>query len=257
MKKNIIMVMTVALLLCIMIICSVLVLPELIVTTAPVVEYDDLVMQDIESKSQKTMKAFTNVAHEMFQFGEYIEKVIEEKNAEVRIIDETAIDADVYVNTYLVNVREEPTTESAVVDRLSYQNNVTAVAAVTTNHNEDWVYVTTPYVSGYIKGDYVTDEPPLVCLGSFSITYYCPCEKCCDVANRPTASGVMPTAGRTVAADKSIPFGTRLIIDGHEYVVEDRGGLVTGNHIDIYCSSHEEALSHRSKTVEVYSRKTA
>lgn len=75
--------------------------------------------------------------------------------------------------------------------------------------------------------------------GKCRITFYCPCEACCgEWAGGPTASGVMPTADHTVAAD--LPFGTRLRIDGQEYVVEDRG--VSGMAVDIFVDSHAEAL---------------
>lgn len=85
--------------------------------------------------------------------------------------------------------------------------------------------------------------------GTCTISAYCPCSRCCgEWAGGPTASGVMPRAGRTAAAD--LPFGTRLLIDGHEYVVEDRG--VSGMWIDIYVDSHEEALQLGLREAEVY-----
>lgn len=85
--------------------------------------------------------------------------------------------------------------------------------------------------------------------GTCTISAYCPCSRCCGAwAGGPTASGVMPSAGRTVAAD--LPFGTRLLIEGHEYVVEDRG--VSGMWIDIYVDSHEEALQLGLREAEVY-----
>ena len=38
-------------------------------------------------------------------------------------------------------------------------------------------------------------------------------------------------------------FGTKLNIGGHTYVVEDRGGAIKGNKIDIFVNSHSEALA--------------
>lgn len=102
-------------------------------------------------------------------------------------------------------------------------------------------------------------------LGEFKLTAYCPCEKCCGVwgKNRPTdgegnllvktASGAYAKEGVTVAADTSVlPFGTALLIDGHEYIVQDRGGAVNGNQIDIYFESHEEALQFGVQYMEIY-----
>ena len=46
----------------------------------------------------------------------------------------------------------------------------------------------------------------------------------------------------TVAASSKFAFGTKLNIGGHIYTVEDRGGAVNGNKIDIFVNSHAEAL---------------
>ena len=102
-------------------------------------------------------------------------------------------------------------------------------------------------------------------LGEFKITAYCPCEKCCgywatvrpvDENGEPivyTASGRIAAQGVTVAADTSIlPFGTVLVIDGHEYTVQDRGGMVKGNHIDIYFDSHEAAKEWGTQYMEIF-----
>ena len=108
-------------------------------------------------------------------------------------------------------------------------------------------------------------EPPHVSLGEFTVTAYCPCVKCCGVwsAEHPsrigtdyiqkTASGTIPTAGRTIAADPSVlPYGTVIVMDGNEYIVEDRGGAVKGNKIDIFFESHEEALKWGKQTKIIY-----
>ena len=76
----------------------------------------------------------------------------------------------------------------------------------------------------------------------YKITAYCPCSKCCGKATGRTASGTKATPGRTVAASGKYAFGTKLNIGGHIYTVEDRGGAITGNKIDIFVGSHAEAL---------------
>ena len=55
--------------------------------------------------------------------------------------------------------------------------------------------------------------------------------------------GTRATAGRTVAASSKFTFGTKLNINGRTYVVEDRGGAINGNKIDIFVNSHAEALA--------------
>ena len=76
----------------------------------------------------------------------------------------------------------------------------------------------------------------------YKITAYCPCSKCCGKTNGRTASGTTATAGRTVAASSKFAFGTKLNIGGHVYTVEDRGGAINGNKIDIFVNTHAEAL---------------
>ena len=81
-------------------------------------------------------------------------------------------------------------------------------------------------------------------LGVFEITGYCPCEKCCGKGARGiTATGTKATAGRTIAVNPNvIPYGTKVRINGQEFIAEDTGG-VKGNVIDMYFDTHDEALS--------------
>ena len=98
-----------------------------------------------------------------------------------------------------------------------------------------------------------TVKERFVSLGDFELTAYCPCASCCGKTDRITASGTEATAGRTVAADTSIlPFGTEIYINGHKYTVEDRGGAIKGNRLDIYFDSHEEARMFGRRTAEVF-----
>lgn len=86
-------------------------------------------------------------------------------------------------------------------------------------------------------------------LGNFMLTAYCNCAQCCGTAGNATASGTMPSAGRTVAMS-GVPFGTQLLINGNVYTVEDLG--TPYGHVDIYCGSHEEALSFGLQYADVY-----
>lgn len=74
-------------------------------------------------------------------------------------------------------------------------------------------------------------------------TAYCPCAYCCGKTDGITASGTIATQGRTIAADPSVlAYGTEVSINGNTYIVEDCGGAIKGNRIDIFYNSHEEAL---------------
>ena len=89
------------------------------------------------------------------------------------------------------------------------------------------------------------------------VTAYCSCQKCCGKAPGSagygkTASGV--TASKvTASADWDVlPNGARIYIEGVGYrVVQDTGGAIKGHRLDLWFSSHEEALRFGVKTLTV------
>lgn len=100
---------------------------------------------------------------------------------------------------------------------------------------------------------HTTGGTKLISLGSFKTTAYCPCYRCSEGWGRRTSSGALAAAGRTVAVDPHvIPIGSHLLINGAEYIAEDIGGAVKGNHIDIYFDSHAETLQHGTRRFEVF-----
>lgn len=71
-----------------------------------------------------------------------------------------------------------------------------------------------------------------------------------------TATMVRPQVGRTIAVDPAIiPYGSKVIVDGHTYVAEDTGGDIRGNRIDIYFGegpeAYERAMEFGRQWVEV------
>ena len=104
-----------------------------------------------------------------------------------------------------------------------------------------------------------------VSLGEYKLTAYCGCSKCCgkwgenrplDETGRPivyTANQSIAKEGVTIAADINVlHYGTAIIIDGHRYIVQDRGGSIAGNKIDIYFESHQAALEFGVQYKEVF-----
>ena len=87
--------------------------------------------------------------------------------------------------------------------------------------------------------------PEPIPLGTFECTAYCSCSTCCGAwADGITYTGVQAVENRTIAVDpKVIPLGSVVEINGQEYVAEDIGGAIKGNHIDIYMDSHTDALA--------------
>jgi 3D (Asp-Asp-Asp) domain-containing protein len=104
------------------------------------------------------------------------------------------------------------------------------------------------------------------------VTGYCRCQECCNwrrgwtgspvFASGPnkgdsktigmTATGDMARRGTIAADTDKYPFGTVMYIDGYGYgVVEDTGGDIKGDHIDIYFNTHSQALAWGKKSVPV------
>lgn len=94
-------------------------------------------------------------------------------------------------------------------------------------------------------------------LGQVVTSGYCNCSICCGAwAGGPTASGAYPTANHTIAVDAANPFvpmGTKVVMNGVEYVVEDTGAFARyGVQFDVYYDSHSAASAHGHKTWEAF-----
>lgn len=94
-------------------------------------------------------------------------------------------------------------------------------------------------------------------IGQVVTSAYCNCALCCgEWAGSPTESGVMPTANHTLAVDlydPIVPIGTKIVMNGILYTVEDTGYLNRyGVNFDIYMDSHAVAELWGHKTFEAY-----
>lgn len=94
-------------------------------------------------------------------------------------------------------------------------------------------------------------------LGEVMTSAYCSCPICCGIwSGGPTASGVYPTANHTIAVDAQNPFvpmGTKVVMNGVEYVVEDTGAFASyGVQFDVYYGDHASALAHGHQKWEAY-----
>jgi len=109
---------------------------------------------------------------------------------------------------------------------------------------------------------------------AMEVTGYCNCGICCSwergwfglgsavISSGPnkgkpkeigvTASGTRAKYG-TIAADTAVlPFGTVVYVPGYGYGrVEDRGGAIKGNRLDLWYPSHGEAQVWGRKRVNV------
>ena len=87
------------------------------------------------------------------------------------------------------------------------------------------------------------------------VTAYCGCESCCGpYSDGITASGYRLRQGdKIVAAPQTLRFGTKIFVPGYGLAsVQDRGGAIKDNRLDVYFSTHEEALKWGRRKLIVY-----
>ena len=99
-------------------------------------------------------------------------------------------------------------------------------------------------------------------IGTHTLTFYCPCKKCCGKSPGQkgygiTATGTTATEGRTIGVNpKVIPYGSQVYIEGFGwYIAEDTGGGIRNKHIDIYVDNHNKALQLGRQKAGVWVRK--
>lgn len=104
------------------------------------------------------------------------------------------------------------------------------------------------------------------------VTAYCACGSCCGwhrdwlgraiVSAGPqkgqrkrvgiTASGARARPGTVAADTRHYPFGTIVYVPGYGYGrVEDRGGAIRGQRLDVFYRRHTSALEWGRQTIEV------
>ena len=117
-------------------------------------------------------------------------------------------------------------------------------------------YVNNTKVGMCNYADVEVEEPKEINLGKFKLTAYCSCEKCCGKSDGITSTGTKATQGRTIAVDpKVIGYGSKVKINGKEYVAEDCGGAIKSNHIDVFFNNHQDALDFGVQYANVYIKK--
>jgi len=92
-----------------------------------------------------------------------------------------------------------------------------------------------------------------------TITAYCACKEVCTKGTGITANGQKPIQGITIAASRTIPFGSKVIVPSsillfsplqgsNNFTVQDRLAKRYDSRFDIYMSSHESARKFGIKT---------
>jgi len=94
----------------------------------------------------------------------------------------------------------------------------------------------------------------MVTITNAIVTFYCSCVICCG----PQAKGITASGKRIqpgmIAAPRSISFGTRVVINGKTYTVEDRTAKRFDGRWDIYVKKHSDARKLGIRHENIYIR---
>lgn len=186
------------------------------------------------------------------------------------VVENTITATPTYTTKYTttgLNIRTQPNTNCEIYKTVPIN---TELKTVDNTEQDGWIKIEIDNNEYYVSSKYLSNtktkiqttsrgsstkvsSEPGDFQGYFTLTYYCACTKCCGKTDGITAWGTKATEGRTIATSSKYAFGTKLVINGHTYVVEDRGGAIQGNKIDVYVDSHSEALKLGvKKNVPVY-----
>lgn len=161
----------------------------------------------------------------------------------------------VLYTTTSLNIRTGASTDSEIYATVSTNTKLDVADNFSMN---GWKMVKYDNKDLYVNGKYLSDKPVEIertksvqkvssnkLIGKFRITHY--------AGDTATSTGARPTVGRTVAVDPNvIPYGSRVIINGHTYIAEDCGGAIKGNKIDIFVGSESEAYRKGVYHTNVY-----
>lgn len=96
-------------------------------------------------------------------------------------------------------------------------------------------------------------------VSTFNTSAYCACRSCCGKTNGITASGAKASQWCTIAAGSCYPMGTVIYIpyfknkpNGGWFIVQDRGGAISSNRIDVFMGSHNQALQFGRRNLTCY-----
>lgn len=185
--------------------------------------------------------------------------------------NDSNVDNDTYMYVTAnsgLNIREAETTESNIIKALPKGTKV----EITSTDNPEWYAIKYDDIEGYMYSEWLDEEKPVVTTsvqandnkttvqskgrlyGTCSISHYCNCSTCSGSYGNTTASGAIPSVNRTVAMGRNVPFGTKIRIgnDPTVYTVEDRGGAIGRNNVDVFVGSHSEAMNKGRYSAPVY-----
>jgi len=161
-----------------------------------------------------------------------------------------------------LNLRKTAAKTSAVLASIPKNTQVDVIS----KNSNNWYNVTYNGNTGWVSGSYLTVISSPVISSQVSrgepaqkierrvmrVSAYTLSDKGMN-GKGLTASGEKVLAGRTVAADSSLPFGTQIYIPelGKTFTVTDRGRGIKVDQLDVYMESLKDALKFGTRELEV------
>lgn len=164
--------------------------------------------------------------------------------------------------THNLNMRSGPSTSYSVITTIPNGTEVSVIE----HTNSSWYKVKLSNgKTGYCSSSYLSSSKPSndnnsSSQGSTNINGY-EISKTLNVkayaycSGSITATGTVPTAGRTIAVDSSvIPMGSKVYIPAFDkvFIAEDRGGAIKGNKIDIYMNTSTECYNWGVRNITIH-----
>lgn len=204
------------------------------------IEKEQQVLDELEQESlSKQDEIYQAVKNTNVQIREYSNQISKEKGSAEQLVNQIESQEDA-LNTLLKQQKDE---EAAQILAQRQQEEKEAENSSQQSSSQS------SSQSGGSQDQQTGQSSGNTYLGRFRLTGYCPCVQCCGKSDGITASGTKATAGRTVAMG-GVPLGTKLLINGVVYTVEDRG--TSYSHVDIFFNTHGEALQFGSRYADVY-----
>lgn len=150
------------------------------------------------------------------------------------------------INTSIIT---SPTTTTVI---LTTTTPILTTTQTTTKKPETTTKKITTYKSSATEEIITENNTEEIQWVEFNCSAYCTCTVCTN-GGGITASGTVPKADWTIAASKNYPFGTLIYIEGYgTYCVEDRGGAINNNKLDLYFATHQEACNFGRRYLKGY-----
>lgn len=159
-------------------------------------------------------------------------------------------DVEYLYSTTSLNIRKTPSVNGEVIQTVDIGTKLKRIGDAPCGWD---IVKLSDGTKGFVWSKYLSSQNPVTPMGRFRVTYYCNCDSCSEGYGRLTSTGHTCYSDYTIAVDPSIiPYGTKVYMNGGEYLADDCGGAINGNEIDVYVDHHELTEKNGVDYYDVY-----